>query len=289
MRRTNIIVLVVFLAAVVAWFVLTRNTGTQQKVQQGTLEMTRPLFGWTSSLTRKAQAVTQGLKSLPELEAENAQLKVRNEQLSVRNQMLNDLERENEGLRRALDFKQKSQFKLVPARIIARSSATWWSSVQIDRGEKDGLDIDMPVVVDEGLVGKTTTVADNTSYVLLIADEGCKVAATVQGTRESGVLSGERTSSGNMPELSLNFLQKTAVPLLRPGQKVYSSGVGGVFPSGLMLGEIRSIETLALNARAKVAPAVDLAKLENVFVVVGQREAVPPPTAGPTPVPPRPR
>lgn len=288
MRRTNIILLVVFLVAV--GFVLTWSVRQQQKVQQGALQMTRPLFGFTSDLTRKAQAVTQGLKQLPELEAENSQLKIRNEQLSVRNQLLNDLERENDGLRRALDFKGKSQFKLVPARIIARSSATWWSSVQIDRGEKDGLDIDMPVVVDEGLVGKTTTVANNTAYVLLIADEGCKVAATVQGTRETGILSGERTSSGNMPDLALNFLQKTAVPLLKPGQKVFSSGVGGVFPSGLVLGEIRSVETRALDARAKVAPAVDLARLENVFVVVGQREATAPqPAAGPTPPPPRPR
>jgi rod shape-determining protein MreC len=287
MRRTNIIILVVFLVAV--GFVLTWSVRQQQRVQQGALEMTRPLFGFTSNFTRKAQAVTQGLKSLPELEAENSKLKIRNEQLSVRNQLLNDLERENEGLRRALDFKAKSQFKLVPARIIARSSATWWSSVQIDRGEKDGLDIDMPVVVDEGLVGKTTTVATNTAYVLLIADEGCKVAATVQGTRESGIVSGERTSSGNMPELALNFLQKTAVPLLKPGQKVFSSGVGGVFPSGLVLGEIRSIETRALDARAKITPAVDLAKLENVFVVVGQREAAATPTPPPGPPPPPPR
>ncbi len=289
MRRTTIIALVVFVVA--TGFVLTWSVRKQQKVQQGALEVTRPLFGFTSDLTRKAQAVTQGLKSLPELESENKELKIRNEQLSVRNQMLNDLERDNAGLRRALDFKQKSQFKLVPARIIARSSATWWSSVQIDRGEKDGLDIDMPVVVDEGLVGKTTTVADNTAYVLLISDEGCKVAATVEGTRESGILSGERLSGSSMPELALNFLQKTAVPLLRTGQKVYSSGVGGVFPSGLVLGEIRSVETRALDARAKVTPAVDLAKLENVFVVVGQRQAAanPPPTAGPTPPPPRPR
>lgn len=244
MRRTSIIALVIFVVA--TGFVLTWGVRRQQQVQQGALQVTRPLFGFTSALSLKAQAVTQGLKSLPELEAENKDLKIRNEQLSIRNQMLNDLERDNAGLRRALDFKQKSQFKLVPARIIARSSATWWSSVQIDRGEKDGLDIDMPVVVDEGLVGKTTTVADNTAYVLLIADEGCKVAATVEGTRESGILSGERTSSGNMPDLALNFLQKSAVPLLRPGQKVYSSGVGGVFPAGWCSGK---------SGRSKPAPS----------------------------------
>ncbi|MBV9657005.1 MAG: rod shape-determining protein MreC [Verrucomicrobia bacterium] len=281
MSRNSIIALIVFFVAVIAFFVLTRHTETQQRVQQNVLSFVRPLFGLTSNLSAKAEAVAKGMKTLPQLEEENRQLKLTNEQLTLRNQLLNDMERENTGLRNALGFKQRSQFKLVPARIIARSSATWWTSVQIDRGERDGLDSDMPVVVDEGLVGKTTTVAENTAYVLLITDEGCKVAATVESTRENGILSGERTSSGNAPELSLNFLAKTAVPQLKPGLKVFSSGVGGVFPSGLVLGEIRSVEMRALDARARVSPAVNLARLENVFVVVGQRETPPAPTPAP--------
>jgi rod shape-determining protein MreC len=145
--------------------------------------------------------------------------------------------------------------------------------VQIDRGEQDGLDSDMPVVTDIGLVGKTTTVASNTAYVLLIIDENCKVAANVEGTREQGILSGERTSSGVQPDLVLSFLSKSAE--LHAGQKVFSSGVsGGVFPSGLLLGSIRQFQVRALDGRAQVVPAVDFSKLENVFVVLGTR---PPP------------
>lgn len=286
MRRNHLIGLAVFVAALA--LVLTWGVRTQRKVQAGALQLVAPLNGATSSLARKARAVTEGLRTLPELEEDNKRLKVENEQLRITNAMLNGLAAENDGLRRALSYKENSatKFQLLPARIIARSAATWWTNVQIDRGEQDGLDSDMPVVTDEGLVGKTTTVGPSTAAVLLVADENCKVAAVIEGTHEPGILSGERTSSGTQPDLSLNFLKKTAVPNLRPGMKVKSSGLGGVFPADLMLGTITALETRALDARARVAPAVDLAKLENVFVIVGKRSP-PPPAPTPTPPPPR--
>ena len=283
MRRNHIIGLAVFLAGLA--LVFTWSVRTQRRVQAGALQLVAPLNGATSSLGRKVLAVREGLRTLPELEDENKRLKVENEKLRIANTMLNGLATENDGLRRALVYKENAatKFDLVPARIIARSAATWWTNVQIDRGEQDGLDSDMPVVTDEGLVGKTTTVGANTAAVLLVADENCKVAALIEGTHEPGILSGERTSNGGQPDLALNFLKKASVPSLHPGMKVKSSGLGGVFPEGLMLGTITLLETRALDARARVAPAVDLAKLENVFVIVGKR--TPPPA--PTPAPPK--
>ncbi len=283
MRHNHIIGLVLFLAAVALVFTL--KVPAQRRVQAGALQLVAPLNGATSSLGRKVLAVREGLHALPELEEENKRLKVENEKLRIANTMLNGLATENDGLRRALVYKENAatKFDLVPARIIARSAATWWTNVQIDRGEQDGLDSDMPVVTDEGLVGKTTTVGANTAAVLLVADENCKVAALIEGTHEPGILSGERTSSGGQPDLSLNFLKKTSVPSLHAGMKIRSSGLGGVFPEGLMLGTITALETRALDARARVGPAVDLAKLENVFVIVGKRS--PPPPAPPKALP----
>ena len=181
-----------------------------------------------------------------------------------------DTAAENNRLRDALGFRQRSNYNLLPARIVSRQSSTWWNTVQIDRGEQDGLDSDMPVVTDVGLVGKTTTVASNTAYVLLLSDENCKVAAKIEGLREQGILAGERTTTALEPDLVLNFLPKNTP--LKAGLKVFSSGVsGGVFPSDLFLGTIRTSEVRALDARATVVPGVDLSKLENVFVVLGNR------------------
>jgi rod shape-determining protein MreC len=127
----------------------------------------------------------------------------------------------------------------------------------------------MPVATDEGLIGKITTVSDSVSVVLLISDENCRVAAKVEGSREQGIVSGERVTTGLTPFLNLNFLSKQAD--LKPGQKVYTSGVGGVFPSGLLIGVVKTFRVRELDGQAQLTPAVDLSHLEDVFVVTGRK------------------
>jgi rod shape-determining protein MreC len=231
--------------------------------------MISPFLRTGSALEQKVRAFREGLKSLEQLERQNKELLVQNKELKAINQTLRDQERENNRLRAALQYRQRSSFKLIPARIIARDSSTWWKTVQIDRGTADGVTLDMPVLTESGLVGKTTTVSENAATVLLIADENCKVAATVEGTHEQGIVKGERTSTTSMPEISLTFLSKNAG--LKPGQKVYTSGVGGVYPPGVFIGAIREFRVRELDGFATIVPAVDLTTLEDVFVVVGRK------------------
>ena len=89
----------------------------------------------------------------------------------------------------------------------------------------------------------------------MISDENCKVAATIEGSREQGIVSGERVTGSVTPMLDLNFLSKQAN--LEPGQKVYTSGVGGVFPSGVLIGVVQSFRVRELDGQARLAPAVD--------------------------------
>jgi rod shape-determining protein MreC len=268
MSRFSIIALVVFIA--LTGVVLSLRLPAARRIQSDVLVVVKPFHTTINDVGKGVASFGKGLKTLEELERDNAALKLENEELRATNGMLKDLAEQNDSLRQALEFKKRSNFNLLPARIIARSTATWWSSVQIDRGEQDGLDTDMPVVTDVGLVGKTTTVAATTSYVVLIADENCKVAATVESTRETGILSGDRASGATQPDLILSYLSKTAP--LQAGQKVYSAGVsGGVFPAGLLLGTIKEFQVRALDARAVVTPAVDLSRLESVFIVRGTR------------------
>ncbi len=268
MNRTSILALVAFV--VLAGLVLAMKLSVAQRVQAAVIHAVRPIHTTTTGVGRNLSAFGNGLQSLEELERDNEVLRVENAKLRATNALMSDTAAENNTLRASLNFKQRSNYNLLPARVVARQSSTWWNSVQIDRGEDDGLDTDMPVVTDVGLVGKTTTVASNTAYVLLVSDENCKVAAKIEGIREQGIMAGERTTTTLQPDLLLSFLPKSVQ--LHPGQKVFSSGVsGGVFPSDLFLGTIRDFEVRALDARATVIPAVDLSKLENVFVVLGNR------------------
>ena len=91
------------------------------------------------------------MKSLEELERDNAALQVENRSLKATNQALRDVEHEVNRLRHALDYRERAVFKLVPAEIVARDSSTWWRTVTINRGKHDQIESDMPVVTDEGL------------------------------------------------------------------------------------------------------------------------------------------
>ena len=267
MSRTSIITLLIF-GAILGYF-LSFGAETTRKFQASVYELLSPFFTSGSGLQKQITSVRTGLKSLEELERENTALRVDNRQLRATNQALRDVEHEVNRLRHALNYRERSVFKLIPAEIVARDSSTWWHTVTINRGKEDHVETDMPVVTDEGLVGKTTTVSENISIVLLVTDENCRVAASVEGTREQGIVSGERVAGAVAPLLNLNFLSKQAN--LQPAQKAYTSGVGGVFPSGMLIGTVKSFKTRELDGQAKLAPAVDLSHLEDVFVVTGRK------------------
>lgn len=267
MSRTNIIALLIF-GAILGYF-LSFGAESTRRFQAGIYQLIAPFLRSGSGLQKQITSVRSGLKTLEELERENTGLRVENRELRATNQGLRDVEREVNRLRHALNYRERSVFKLVPAVVVTRDSSTWWHTITVNRGKEDGIDGDMAVVTDEGLVGKTTTVAANIAVVLLVSDENCKVAATVEGTREQGIVSGERVTSGLTPSLYLNFLSKQAD--LKPGQKVYTSGMGGVFPSGLPIGVVKTFRVRELDGQAQLTAAVDLTHLEDVFIVTGRK------------------
>jgi rod shape-determining protein MreC len=267
MNRTSIIALLIFGALL--GYILSFGADTTRKFQAGAYQLLSPFLTKGSGLQKQITSVRSGLKSLEELEKDNASLQVENRELKATNKALRDVEHEVNRLRHALNYRERSVFKLVPAEIVTRDSSTWWRTVTINRGKEDGVEGDMPVVTDEGLVGKTTTVSNNISVVLLISDENCKVAASVEGSREQGIVSGERIVGGLTPLLNLNFLSKQAN--LQPGQKAVTSGVGGVFPASLLIGTVKSFRVRELDGQAVLNPAVDLSQLEDVFVVTGRK------------------
>ena len=267
MNRASIISLLV-LGAILAYF-FSFGAESTRKLQAGFYQLISPFLTSGSGIEKQITSVRTGLKSLEEMERDNSSLRVENRSLRATNQALRDVEHEVNRLRHALDYRERSVFKLVPAEIVTRDASTWWRTVTINRGKRDGIEGDMPVVTDEGLVGKTTTVSEDISIVLLISDENCRVAAGVENSREQGIVSGERVTGSLTPLLDLNFLSKQAD--LKPGQKVFTSGVGGVFPAQLLIGVVQGFTMRALDGQARLTPAVELSHLEDVFVVTGRK------------------
>jgi len=184
---------------------------------------------------------------------------------------LRKLEEENARLNQALKFQQEAPFHVIAAKIIRRQPSTWWHTVTVNRGEKQGIDVQLPVLSPEGLVGKVDTPSDNTSTVILLTDEKCKVSAKVDGSHELGILSGQRGFTGQDPMLRLSFLSKDAK--ISAGMLVFTTGRGKLFPPDILLGTVQSFESGPLYGEAIVKPAVDFAALHTVFVKYSSEES----------------
>src|SRR5437870_54267 len=169
MSRTNIIALLIF-GAILGYF-LSFGPTTTQKFKAGVYQLLAPFLTSGSGLKKQITSVRTGLKSLDQLEHENATLEVQNRELRATNQGLRDVEHEVNRLRHALNYRERSVFKLIAAEIVARDSSTWWRTVTINRGKGDDVETDMPVVTDGGLGGNTNTVSDSIIVVWLVSGE----------------------------------------------------------------------------------------------------------------------
>src|SRR5437764_3807574 len=155
MSRTNIIALLIF-GAILGYF-LSFGPESTRKLKAGVYQFIAPFLTGGSGLQKQITSVRTGLKSLEQLESENAALQVEDRALRATNQGLRDVEHEVNRLRHALNYRERSVFKLIAAEIVARGSSTWWRTVTSNRGKRDGLQIGRPVGTAEGLGGQRTT------------------------------------------------------------------------------------------------------------------------------------
>ena len=265
MKYLQIAALVLLIAAAI--FLSALGVGPLGRLQSAFLGLLSPLSHSGSVVKNSIGSLGTDLMTLDQLQSEYDRLLAENKKLRAENNGLRDLQQDNDHLRSVLGYRERSSFRLIPAVVMNHSAEAWWNTIKINRGSKDGIAPDMPVITDRGLVGKTTAVSDDMAEVVLVTDENCKVAANVEGTKEQGISAGARAPEG---ELQLAFLSKLAD--LQPGQKVYTAGVsGGIFPSGIALGTVKSFHARELDGEAILEPAADLGTLDDVFVVTGAK------------------
>lgn len=172
----------------------------------------------------------------------------------------------NERLKRLLELKTSLQTPTLAASVIGEDGSPWFKTLVIDRGEADGLSEGMPVVAVNGVVGRLVKVAANSSRVLLLTDHASAVAAVVQRSRARGVVNG--TGGGRC---SLEFALRDED--VKVGDAVITSGIGGVFPKGLNVGEVTMVKkgTYGIFQTVEVRPTVNIARLEEVLVLIQQK------------------
>jgi rod shape-determining protein MreC len=169
---------------------------------------------------------------------------------------------ENERLRLLLDFKEAQELVTLPALVIAEDASSWFRTVTIDKGSDQGVIEGLPVVVAEGVVGRVVRSSPGYSRVLLVTDASSAVASLLQDNRARGIC------RGNGEQLVFDFVLRQEE--VNVGDRVVTSGMGGVFPKGLVVGRVKSVDRqeFGLFQEIEVTPAVDFSHLEEVLVLL---------------------
>ncbi|MCB1076368.1 MAG: rod shape-determining protein MreC [Verrucomicrobiae bacterium] len=274
MSRINIIVLIAFVALLIWIFLFGQETVS--RIQRGAQTAISPVISGANKVEEVVTGIGKDTLSVVELKARLEETELEKDRLRLEVLRLDELAEENDALRKALNYVEKSPLKLVPARVISRKPSNWYNTLVIDKGTAAKISPDSPVIVPvgdhAGLVGKVSeVVGDDSSIVILLSDEVCQVSARIEGTAEQGILSGQRGALKVMPDLKLSYLSKDAVA--PPGRLVITSGAGGLFPGNLLLGRVKTFTAGPLTGEATVEAAVNFDVLTNVFVILPEPNA----------------
>ena len=240
-----------------------------------------PFEGTFSWISDKFIFIKTTIDDIINVHEQNKALLAEVEELRAKNLEANEFEAENQRLRALVDYKQSAtQFDLLAARVIGRDTATWSSAIIINRGSADGVENDMTVVTELGLVGHISEAGINTSKVQLILDPRSSVGTLVQRpqSRVAGIVEGD-INNPTMPRM-VNIPKNSDVIV---GDMIVTSGFGGIYPKGLIVGKIKEIqnEDSGLLKYGVIETNVNFQKLEDVAIIIQSREAPPEPLPQP--------
>lgn len=228
----------------------------------------------TTPIQKVISGVSGGVKSVhdhwfeyDELVGENEKLR---QELFQTQQKLRDAqkaEQENIQFRAALGMKERGRdFVFESAEIIAKSTENWTTTFTIDKGTLSGIALDNCVITDAGMVGFVSEVGTTWATVTAVTDTTMEASAIVSRTREVASAEGDFDLM-KKGLLKLSYLERDSKVI--KGDTVEISGMGGLFPKGIILGTVEEIknETHGISKYAIIRPAVDLSKVNHVLVI----------------------
>lgn len=209
------------------------------------------------------------------LAAENRALRAEVERLQAENVRLKGLQLQNDQLRQQLGFTAANPaLRMAPARVVGRDPTSLRQYITVDRGADAGVRPGMAVVSPGGvLVGQVSSATTVTAQVLLVTDVDSSVSAKIERTRADGIVEGRWQKGAFM---LMRYIEQGLTadqePRVQPGDWVVTSGLGGVVPAGLLIGQVRGVTQTdsGLEQQAEIVPAVDVRSVESVLIITGR-------------------
>lgn len=224
-----------------------------------------PIQNGYTYLKNKISGNTSFFTNIEELSTENEKLKKENSELEQKLRELEIIKAENLTLREYLKLTEKyTSYTTIPAYIINKDTSNYSSTFVINVGSNDGIKENMTVIADKGLVGHVVSVTSNTAKVQTIIDPSSSVSVIFESTGDNAICKGALATN----TLKATYISTSAEIL--ENDTVETSGMGGMYPKGIMIGTVSSIEKTknVIDKYAVVKPAVDFNKLETVLVII---------------------
>jgi len=254
---------IALLAALIFYSLHLRQKGNSNAFERAVLNITAPVGGLVYRVNDFFAGIWDDYISLVGVREENQQLRELVKQLNARVVQNREAVLANERLQQLLDLRTALHMPSIAARVIGEDVTPWFRTVIINRGSVDGVREGMPVIAAAGIVGRVVRVAATSSRLLLLTDNASAIAATVQRSRARGVVKGK---SGQL--CSLEFSQRGED--VKVGDVIVSSGIGGVFPKALPIGEVTMVKKgeYGIFQTVELRPFVSMSRLEEVLVLL---------------------
>ncbi|MCA1619158.1 MAG: rod shape-determining protein MreC [Acidobacteria bacterium] len=208
----------------------------------------------------------RGLADMRTAQAENEHLRRRLAEAENELREARQARDENERLKKLLDFTKDLAYQSVPARVVARDPSVWFNSLIINRGTTSGVDLDMPVVTPEGIVGRVVGVGPVSAQVMLITDERAAAGAVVGQLGQSNAVGSVR-GYGKNGLLDMRYVSGLEAVVV--GDYVVTTGQDRIYPQGLSVGKV--VEVVPGSATTphtiRVKPGARLDSLQEVAVL----------------------
>lgn len=227
--------------------------------------VTTPIQTVLARVNRATLGVWGTYRDWKNVRAENRRLRDETQRLRVEALRVTETDAENQRLRRLLTLKESLPLETMAGEIIAREWGGWVRSLTINRGRGDAVARLTAVIAPEGLVGRIVDVRAGSSVVQVLTDPASTVGAHVVRTRTPGIIEGEPRGT-----LRFKYMARDGSGI-QVGDVVVTSGLGGLFPGGIPIGRVRTIDDRgsALFSYAQVTPAVDFARIDEVLLLTG--------------------
>lgn len=267
-KKAGIIGIIITIIILILIVIFSNGENNSSFFENGASNLVMPIQNGLTYIKNKISGNSTFFTDINDLKEENKKLKERNSELEQSLRELENIKTQNDTLKEYLNLTKKyGEYKTIPGYVINKDISNYSKTIIINIGKKDGVEENMTVIGNEGLVGHVLSATDSTAKVQTIIDTASSVSCTMSTTKEAIVC------KGTLDDKSL--LKAMYIPTnsnVIQGDSIETSGLGGIYPKGIHIGTIKKVNNTQnmIDRYALVEAAVNFDKLDTVLVITNK-------------------